>query len=143
MIQLPKIIAGVDSQKQVRVEVELQGKYKSLPYGAIVDTGFTGGLSIPLAVAVEIGLEKAGATTVTLADGTLKTLPVFLAKVKIGDTTVDASTLVMGTDVLMGMEVLESFQICVNAGTGEVVVTEQESLQRLQQLKSALRRVIR
>jgi len=55
-LPLPRIIAGVDSRRQVRVEVEIQGLYRSTPYGAVLDTGFSGGLSIPLVVAVGIGL---------------------------------------------------------------------------------------
>ena len=141
-LPLPRIVAGVDSQRQVRVEVEIQGLYKSTPYGAIVDTGFSGGLSIPLIVAVGIGLEKTGATTITLADGSIKTVPLFLSKVRIGSTVVDVSTLVMGNDVLLGMEAMADFQICVSAGTGEVTVTEQKSLKRLKQLGDSLRRIM-
>ena len=77
------IIAGLDNQNQIRAEVEIQGLYKTVPYGAIVDTGFTGGLVLPVFVAVDIGLEKVGASTITLADGSIMTLPTFLCKMKL------------------------------------------------------------
>jgi len=49
------IISGLDDENQVRVEVEVIGLYKTVPYGAIIDTGFTGGLVLPRFIAVDIG----------------------------------------------------------------------------------------
>ncbi|MBU1067647.1 hypothetical protein KKE60_07650, partial [Patescibacteria group bacterium] len=103
---MSNIIAGIDSQNNVRVEVEIQGLYKSTPYGAVIDTGFSGGLVLPLVTAVDIGLTKVGASTVTLADGSVQILPTFLSKVKIGGLTQDATTIIMGSEVLVGMELL-------------------------------------
>lgn len=118
------IISGLDDQNQVRVEIEVQGLYKRVPYGAIVDTGFTGGMVLPLFVAVDIGLEKVGASTVTLADGTVMTLPTFLTQIKLGNKTFDVATIVMGSDILIGIEALSNHRICISTGTGNVVVEE-------------------
>jgi predicted aspartyl protease len=122
---LPHIIAGIDSENQVRIEVEIQGLYKKIPYGAILDTGFSGGLLLPLITAVDLGLEKVGGGNVVLADGSIKTLPIFLCKVKMGDKTSDVSTIVMGNDVLIGMELLAGYQVCVASGKGQVTVEEE------------------
>jgi len=122
---LPAIIAGIDNQNQVRIEIEIQGLYKKVPYGAILDTGFSGGLLLPLITAVEVGLEKTGGGNVILADGTIKTLPIFLCKVKMGDKISDVSTIVMGNDVLIGMELLAGYQVCVASGKGQVTVEEE------------------
>ncbi len=122
---LPSIIAGIDSQNQVRIEVEIQGLYKKIPYGAILDTGFSGGLLIPIVTAVDVGLEKVGGGNVVLADGTVKTLPIFLCKVKLGDKISDVSTIVMGNDVLIGMELIAGYQVCVASGKGIVTVEEE------------------
>ena len=118
------IIAGLDNQNQIRAEIEIQGLYKTVPYGAIVDTGFTGGLVLPVFVAVDIGLEKVGASTITLADGSIMTLPTFLCKMKIGTKTFDVATIIMGSDILIGIEALKNHKICISAGTGNVVVEE-------------------
>ncbi len=122
---LPHIIAGIDSENQVRIEIEIRGLYKNIPYGAILDTGFSGGLLLPLITAVELGLEKVGGGNVVLADGTIKTLPIFLCKVKLGDKINDVSTIVMGNDVLIGMELIDGYQICVSSGKGAVTVEEE------------------
>lgn len=122
---IPNIIAGIDSENQVRIEIEIQGLYKKVPYGAILDTGFSGGLLLPLITAVELGLEKVGGGNVVLADGSVKTLPIFLCKVKMGGKINDVSTIVMGNDVLIGMELITGYQICVAAGKGTVTVDEE------------------
>ena len=121
------IVAGLDNHNQVRAEVEIQGLYKTVPYGAIVDTGFTGGLVLPVFVAVDIGLEKVGASTITLADGSVMTLPTFLCKLKMGTKTFDVATIIMGSDILIGIEALKNHRICISAGTGNVVVEEAAS----------------
>jgi len=122
---LSHIIAGIDSENQVRIEVEIQGLYKKISYGAILDTGFSGGLLLPLITAVDLGLEKVGGGNVVLADGTIKTLPIFLCKVKLGDKVNDVSTIVMGNDVLIGMELIGGYQVCVASGKGQVTVEEE------------------
>lgn len=125
LMPLRNIIAGIDSENQVRIEVEIQGLYKKIPYGAILDTGFSGGLLLPLVTAVELGLEKVGGGNVVLADGTIKTLPIFLCKVKLGGKLNDVSTIVMGNDVLIGMELISGYQVCVASGKGIVTVEEE------------------
>jgi len=100
------IISGLDNENQIRVETEIIGLYKTVPYGAIIDTGFTGGMVLPLFIAVDIGLEKVGGSTVTLADGSILTLPTFLAKLKIGSKVMDVTTLVMGNEILLGIEAM-------------------------------------
>lgn len=126
MATLPHIIAGIDSENQIRIEIEIQGLYKKVPYGAILDTGFSGGLLLPLITAVDVGLEKVGGGNVVLADGSIKTLPIFLCKVKLGGKINDVSTIVMGNDVLIGMELISnSYQVCVASGKGLVTVEEE------------------
>ncbi len=135
------IISGIDSQNNVRLEIEIQGLYKSIPYGGIIDTGFSGGLVIPLITAVDIGLTKVGASTVTLADGSIKVVPTFLSNVKIGSKVHDATTLIMGNEVLIGMELIHDYRLCMSPITGEVIIEEWESLKRLDDFTETLKRL--
>jgi clan AA aspartic protease len=48
---------------------------------AVIDTGFTDRLTLPPDVVEELGLPLRGAAEVTLADGSLETLPVYRARV--------------------------------------------------------------
>lgn len=118
------IISGLDNENQIRVETEVIGLYKTVPYGAVIDTGFTGGMVLPLFIAVDIGLEKVGGSTVTLADGSILTLPTFLAKIKIGSKTMDVTTLVMGSEILLGIEAMANHRMCISTGTGNVVIED-------------------
>lgn len=142
---LPHIVAGIDSENQIRIEIEIQGLYKKIPYGAILDTGFSGGLLLPLITAVDLGLERVGGGNVVLADGSIKTLPIFLCKVKLGDKVSDVSTIVMGNDVLIGMELISGYQICVASGKGSVTVEEEgiskASSAQFDRLSATLRRL--
>lgn len=136
---LPAIIAGIDSENQVRIEVEIRGLYKTIPYGAILDTGFSGGLLLPLVTAVDVGLEKVGGGNVVLADGTIKTLPIFLCKVKLGNKINDVSTIVMGNDVLIGMELISGYQVCVSSSKGGVTVEQEADYSRYDKLSTLIR----
>ncbi len=138
---MPEIISGIDSKNNVRLEIEIQGLYKKTPYGAIIDTGFSGGLVLPLVTAVDIGLEKVGASTVTLADASVKIVPAFLSKVKIGNKVHDATTLIMGNEVLLGMELLHDYRFCMSPVTGEVIIELWESLNRLNDFTETLKRL--
>lgn len=138
---MTNIAAGIDSQNNVRLELEIQGLYKSTPYGGIVDTGFSGGIVIPLVTAVDIGLEKVGASTVTLADGSVLVLPTFLSQVKIGSKVHDASTLIMGNEVLIGMELLHDYRFCMSPVTGEVIIEEWESIKKFDSFVETLNRL--
>jgi len=114
------IISGIDSENQVRIEATIKGLYKSTTYGCILDTGYSGTLVLPLTIAVELGLEKAGAASVTLADGSTSVVPTFICKVDIGGIIQDADTLVMGSDILLGMGIMEKFQVFIDSAAAKV-----------------------
>ena len=135
------IISGLDNENQVRIEVDVIGLYKKVPYGAIIDTGFTGGMVLPIFVAVDVGLEKVGGSTITLADGSVMTVPTFLCKLRIGTKTFDIDTIVMGSDILLGIEALKNHRICISTGTGNVVVEEAASTTDLRRLTESLQRL--
>jgi predicted aspartyl protease len=69
-----------------------------------VDTGFSGGIALPLDVIEDMNLELATFDTFTLATGEIVELPVFLGKVVIkGD---EIETWFISGDFLLGMEFL-------------------------------------
>ncbi len=114
------IISGIDNENQVRIEAKIIGIYKTTTYGCILDTGYSGTLVLPLTIAVELGLEKAGMAQVTLADGSTSTVPTFICKVDIGGTIQEADTLVLGSEVLLGMGIMEKYQVMIDSGAGKV-----------------------
>jgi clan AA aspartic protease len=135
------IVAGIDGDDQVRIEINIKGVYKSTIHGAIVDTGYSGGLVLPLVTAVDLGLERIGSTAITLADGTVQVLPAFLCEVSIGEKTHDLSTLVIGNEVLVGMELLQSYRLCIAPAIGDVSLTPESQNVGYVQLISNLRKL--
>ena len=125
VIALPKIIAAIDEHNSVRVETEIVGVYKTVGYGAIFDSGFTGDVVIPEAMAVDIGLSAGGVAEIELADGSTAIVHLYLCKVKIGDIAQEAATIIMGDEVLIGMGLMTPFDVCLRAGTAEVVIEPQ------------------
>ncbi len=136
------VIAGIDSENQVRLEIEIQGLYKSIPYGAIVDTGYSGGIVLPLVTAVDVGLEKVGSCSVALADGSIHVLPTFLCIITLKGIETEVSTLVMGSDVLLGMELLDKYTLCISPAAGEVTINTLDENKSYNHLISSLRKLV-
>lgn len=122
---LQKIIAAIDEHRSVRIETDIIGEYKTLGYGAIFDSGFSGDVVIPQSMAVDIGLGRGGVAEVELADGSTTIVKLYLCKVKVGNIIQDASTIIMGEEVLVGMGLMKPFDICLRAGTSEAVIEPQ------------------
>uniref|UniRef100_A0A6M3MBW1 Aspartyl protease n=1 Tax=viral metagenome TaxID=1070528 RepID=A0A6M3MBW1_9ZZZZ len=135
------IVAGIDQDNQIRVEIDIKGLYKSNIYGAIVDTGYSGGLVLPLIMAVDLGLEKVGSVAVTLADSSVQVLPAFLCKVSVAGEEHDMSTLVLGNEVLVGMELLHNYRLCIAPSLGEVSLSSDKQNVDYVQLVSSLRKL--
>ena len=122
VISLPKIVASIDEDNSARVQIDVVGKYKTVGAGAIFDSGFTGDIVIPESMAVDIGLNTAGAAEIELADGSKMMIDLYLCKAKIGDVTQDAATIIMGNEVLIGMGLMRPFNICMSMDTSEVII---------------------
>ena len=69
--------AYFDSFGQPRVTVEVRGSRVTTSVAAVLDTGFDGELSLPIGVAMQLGLELRDVITVELADGTISDELVF------------------------------------------------------------------
>jgi predicted aspartyl protease len=77
----------------------------------IIDTGFTGFLSMPMLTAFPLGLTLSGSTSVTLADGSSQVKLTALGKAIIGgEERIGTIILEWGqTDILIGMAFLRTF----------------------------------
>ncbi|MGA9406428.1 MAG: hypothetical protein WBW71_04770 [Bacteroidota bacterium] len=97
-----------------RIDIELFGIWgRSTPpvvFNAIIDTGFTGGVSIPIMQALPMGLVLLSTANFTLADGSIDSTYICIGKVMLG--TVEkavAFSLSKGKDILVGTELLAAF----------------------------------
>ena len=122
-----KNIGEIDEYNNVRIQSEIIGEYRSIEYNAVFDSGFTGDLVLPQSMAVEIGLQYSGVAEVELADGSIDIYELYLCKVEIGDIVQEAATLILGGEVLLGMGLMTPFNICLSAGTAEVIIEPQHA----------------
>lgn len=108
-----------------------------IEFDAIIDTGFTGFLSIPTLRALPIGLILTSTTQVTLADGTTKGRYLAGGVVHIlgeeQSTLTKAGLIVLeetGADVLVGMDFLRGFGLSLGVSSKHVLLFDQEWLDR-------------
>jgi Predicted aspartyl protease len=106
----------IDEQKRGRLRLRVRGLFGTLEIDAFVDTGFNGGISLPISAAVPLGLVLVGAVRTQLADGSEVEDFVFHGWAQIADLP-EVPTEVIVTlsgDPLIGMELLESWDATVS-----------------------------
>lgn len=92
---------------------------------AVVDSGFTGRLSLPLAMVEAFGLPLVGSAESVLADGSVVREDVCAARVLWHGRELPVRALVSGTTPLIGMALLSGSELRIRAeGDGEIVVEE-------------------
>jgi predicted aspartyl protease len=119
------------------VKITVSGVYNQsgIEFEAIIDTGFTGFLLIPIVQALPIGLVLDSTTEVTLADGSVKGRYVGYGMVHIvGDdkARLTQGGLVMleetGTDILVGMDFFRKFKLSMGITSQVVMLFDEEWL---------------
>jgi clan AA aspartic protease len=97
---------------------------QSVMVNALVDTGATF-MCVPQSVAVQLGFdtEEVSHTTVTLADGSSKSVPrISPIEITFGDRTCVLEAFVLGDEPLMGVIPMEAMDLVVEPRTQKVVV---------------------
>lgn len=92
---------------------------------ALIDTGFTGELVLPLSIAVPLGLRLAGATNYYLADGTVRPSMLFSALISWGTTSREVTATVLDTDApLIGGGLLHGYVLNVDFEKRQLSIKE-------------------
>lgn len=99
-----------------RIALELYGLLgRSNPpvfFDAIIDTGFTGGISIPISKALPLGLILYSTATFTLADNSKESTFLCIGAAQMeGEERPMIFSLTKGNDILIGTEFLASFNV--------------------------------
>ena len=95
-----------------KITFTIGGSKAQLEFEGTLDTGFTGFMLLPIALAVPLGLELDGLNTSLTADGTVHRSPTATAHVEFGTDSRDVSIVLAyyGDEILLGMNFLETFQ---------------------------------
>lgn len=93
------------------IEVYGFSKEISQKFNAMLDTGFSGFLSLPLVYALKVGLILNSTASFVLADGSVQSTLLCLGSIKLNGYEQAGLILISkGNDVLLGMEFLRKFK---------------------------------
>ena len=122
------------------VKVTISGPLTDgLEYEAILDTGFTGFLSLPLVEAIRLGLVLYGTTAVSFADGKQAFRLTARGMVKIAEVSkVGVSILEpASTEILLGMGFLRLFGKAFFVSSTGVALVDEAELKKLEKSETA------
>src|SRR5579859_130587 len=135
------IPGGFDSTGSPTIEIRVAGASGSKAYQAVIDTGFTGFVELPLFEMVELGLKTEGAANVMLGDGSIVTNHLATADVHLAGQ-VENGTILLAEDssgVLIGMAFLRKFKkSLILTNSAIVLYDEHETLETIVELMKDL-----
>lgn len=91
---------------------------------AIVDSGFTSSLTLPITMVTALGLVRQSGGTATLADGSVRQFDIFAAEVEWDGNWRAVLVSVVGNESLLGMRLLASHKLeieVVPGGSVEII----------------------
>lgn len=113
------ITGVVTAAREAVLPVHVQGPGgQTLVVDAVLDTGFTGYLTLPMAVIAALGLPFAGTSRATLSDGSEVGLDVFEATVLWDGRPRVITVLAAEGGVLVGMAMLMGFRLTLEGSIG-------------------------
>ena len=114
----------------------------SREFDALIDTGFTGFLMLPLTAALPLGLTLLGTSTYTLADGSTSTNLIAFGTVSYEGQDISGPISLENnsscTDVLLGMDYIrQSKQMLIVCEVGAVLLDMGDALEAMKAAKAA------
>ena len=107
--------------------VQIIGSRGSVTLDAIIDTGFDGDLSIPITIAVNLGLELEGEEYFELADGTQTRELLFAGRASLAGRVRKAHILVSKSqDTLVGTRLLSGCELSISFPSGKARIRRKE-----------------
>jgi clan AA aspartic protease len=119
------MITGTISQRRAHLDLRVAG-----PAGQegevefVLDTGFTGAMTLPSAACAALGLSFARVQPVRFADGTRTVLQVYDITLHWGDTPRDVEVLAKAGSPLIGMTLLEGSDVRLQVIDGGLLTIE-------------------
>lgn len=115
------IVGQVNGQPEPVIQIEVIGPASTLRLEAVVDTGYTGALSLSLEAIQQLGLPWKTWQTMQLADDSLVPFDVFEGTVTWDDDTRTILVAQGGSTPLIGMKLLEGYRLTVDGIVGGLV----------------------
>ena len=119
------MIAGQISNRRATIHLPLRRPNgQDIDIEAVLDTGFTGYLTLPPVVVASLGLPFAHPMRAVLADGNRVTLRVYAATVLWDGEERDIDVFTIGNEPLVGMSLLEGSDVRLQVTDGGLVTIE-------------------
>ena len=113
---------AVNARLEAVVRLRVRGPAGvELEVAAVVDTGYTGSLTLPAGVAASLGLARRSGGRAVLADGTVRRFDTFAAEVLWGGSWVGVVVSAVGDESLLGMSLLAGRGLWVEVVSGGAV----------------------
>jgi clan AA aspartic protease len=96
-------------REPARVSAELE---------VVLDTGFTGDMTLPAHLVAQVGLTEAGWTRAELANGQVIGLKLYRGFLDFAGETKEVYVLATGSEPLLGMSALHGFEVCLDVQDG-------------------------
>jgi clan AA aspartic protease len=111
-----------------KITVEVTGLNASATFEALIDTGFSGDLCIPVKDAEKLGLIFAGHEKFELANGQWITQFYFKGRVRFLGRTQDAQILVSDSEVAqLGLSLLADYRLTIDFSANKVNLTRKRN----------------
>ena len=124
-----QVIPAMDggSGLEARVEIDIAGGNLIFQtVDVVVDTGYTGALTLPDAIAHELGLRSTQRRYITLASGQTEQVGACAARLLWNGQPIDVLAHIMGDKPMIGTTLLASSRLIIDWWDGgEVVIEEQ------------------
>ena len=117
---------GDDTGLEPRVPLDIlggDGAFRSV--SAVVDTGFTGALTLPESIVSELGLDQQDPREITLADGRRQSRPVLRAELLWHGQPIDVLAYMMGEQPMIGTALLSPCRLTIDLWPGGAVIIEE------------------
>ena len=113
-------VVNARHEAMVRLRVRGPGGVES-DVDAIVDSGFTSSLTLPMALVTALGLARQSGGTGVLADGSVRRFEIFGAEVEWGGSWRAVLVSAVGNEPLIGMRLLAGHKLVIDVVPGGAV----------------------
>lgn len=129
------VLSGFFKADSPAIKLRIAGAQRkhAVEFDAIVDTGFTGFISMPLLRAFPLGLILRATTEVELADGSKQTKLVAEGRAFVGDRVKKGLVILEdeSRDVLIGMDFLRTFRLMLNISKNSITLVDESHIAKL------------
>jgi predicted aspartyl protease len=119
------VIQGVvNARHEAIVRLKVRGRGGEVDIDAILGSGFTAALALPLKMVADLGLVRQSGGTAVLADGTVRQFDLFIADVEWEGAWRPVLVSGVGNEALIGMRLLAGSKLTVEVVPGGLVQIE-------------------